>query len=82
MRNKMILMTILVLLAEILRQQAFWYDALMIAVAVIGGVPIIIGAWKALRYRIISIELLVSTAVIGAVILGEFTAAGIVTWLS
>lgn len=81
MRNKIILMTILVMLAEILRQQAFWYDALMIAVAVIGGVPIIIGAWKALRYRIISIELLVSTAVIGAVILGEFNEAGIVAWL-
>ncbi len=77
----MILMSILVLLAEILRQQAFWYDALMIAVAVIGGVPILIRAWKALRYRIVSIELLVSTAVIGAVILGEFNEAGIVTWL-
>ncbi len=81
MRNKTILMTILILMAEIFRQQAVWYDLLMIIVAVIGGIPILIKALKALRYRIVSIELLVSTAVIGAMVLGEFNEAGIVVWL-
>lgn len=51
------------------------------AVGVIGLVPLIIKAINSLKFKVVSIELLVSVAVIGALIIGEFSEAGIVTWL-
>ncbi|MFD0704256.1 heavy metal translocating P-type ATPase [Alloscardovia venturai] len=52
-----------------------------ITVTVIGGVGLVLKAVSALRYKVVSIELLVSIAVIGALIIGEFSEAGIVVWL-
>ena len=52
-----------------------------ITVAIIGGVGLVLKAISALRYKVVSIELLVSIAVIGALIIGEFSEAGIVVWL-
>lgn len=46
-----------------------------------GLVPLIIKAITSLKFKVVSIELLVSVAVVGALIIGEFSEAGIVTWL-
>ncbi|MFT9191108.1 MAG: heavy metal translocating P-type ATPase [Liquorilactobacillus sp.] len=57
------------------------YSILMIVVSVLGGTPIAIRAFEALRYKAISIELLVISAALGALIIGEFDEAAIVVWL-
>ncbi|GKT04335.1 hypothetical protein OKN36_18710 [Furfurilactobacillus sp. OKN36] len=49
--------------------------------AIVAGLPIGLRAWGALRARVISIELLVSLAAIGALIIGEVSEAAIVTFL-
>ncbi len=57
------------------------FNIAMLVVAIIGGIPIVLRAASALRYKIISIELLVSIAVISAIAISEFSEAGIVIWL-
>jgi len=56
-------------------------DALMIAAAVVAGTPIVIAAVRALTARVIGIDLLVSIAAIGAVIIGNYWEAAAVTFL-
>ena len=53
----------------------------MILASIVGGIPIMIQAYQALRNKVISIELLVSIAVIGAFFIGEYYESGIVTFL-
>src|SRR5690625_6868510 len=50
-------------------------DLLMVAAAVVAGTPIAVKAIRALMVRNISIDLLVSVAATGAVIIGEYWAA-------
>lgn len=57
------------------------YQISMVLVALIGVIPLVIRTIESLRYKIISIESLVSIAVIGAFIIGEYNEAGIVVWL-
>lgn len=52
-----------------------------LAAFVLSGVPILIRAIQALRYKTVSIELLVSIASIGACVIGEFNESAIVTFL-
>lgn len=54
---------------------------IMLVVTILGGSPIVIQSISALRYKVVSIELLVSFAVIGAILIGEFSESGIVVWL-
>lgn len=61
--------------------QVFWSNLLLQLAAIITGVPIILRAVSALKARVISIELLVSIAVIGAFVIGEYNEAAIVTFL-
>ncbi|WP_413450571.1 cation-translocating P-type ATPase [Georgenia phoenicis] len=56
-------------------------NLLMVAAAAVAGVPIAIKAVRALMVRNISIDLLVSIAAIGAVIIGEYWEAAAVTFL-
>ena len=56
-------------------------DALMVAAAVVAGTRIVINAGRALRIRVTGIDLLVSVAAIGAVIIGEHWEAAAVTFL-
>lgn len=57
-------------------------EAIMLAVAsIIAAIPIVIHAYQALRVKVVSIELLVSIAVIGAFIIGEYDESAIVTFL-
>ncbi|MGO0577669.1 heavy metal translocating P-type ATPase [Ornithinimicrobium panacihumi] len=60
---------------------AVWVDALMVAAAVVAGTPVVIKAWNALTAKVIGIDLLVSVAAIGAVIIGEYWEAAAVTFL-
>jgi Cd2+/Zn2+-exporting ATPase len=56
-------------------------DGLMIAAAMVAGHDIAIRAWNALRARHVSIELLVTTAAAGALVIGEYWEAAAVTFL-
>lgn len=54
---------------------------LMTAAAVVAGFPILVKAVRALRHRTIAIDLLVSVAAIGALVIGEAWEAAAVTFL-
>ncbi|TDC61745.1 cation-translocating P-type ATPase [Actinomadura sp. GC306] len=56
-------------------------DALMVAAAVVAGWGIVAKAVRALAARVVGIDLLVSVAAIGAVIIGEYWEAAAVTFL-
>ncbi len=56
-------------------------DILLIVASVIAGVPIAIKAFQALRLKAFSIDLLVTIAVVGAMIIGEYTEAAVVSFL-
>ncbi|MGV8946962.1 MAG: heavy metal translocating P-type ATPase [Lutibacter sp.] len=56
-------------------------NILLIAASVIAGFPIVKKAVQALRMKAFSIELLVSIAVIGAIIIGEYVESAAVTFL-
>lgn len=58
-----------------------WGDPLMIAAAVVAGAPVVVRAGRALTARVIGIDLLVSVAAIGAVIIGNYWEAAAVTFL-
>lgn len=57
------------------------YDILLIIASIIGVIPIAIQAYQALRVKVISIDVLVTIAVIGAFIIGEYAESAIVTFL-
>lgn len=56
-------------------------DECFIAAFVLSGMPILLRAIQALRFKTVSIELLVSIAAIGACVIGEFNESAIVTFL-
>lgn len=56
-------------------------DILLITASILAGVPIAIKALQALRMKAFSIDLLVTIAVIGAIIIGEYTESAVVTFL-
>ncbi|WP_342506894.1 cation-translocating P-type ATPase [Sporosarcina sp. FSL K6-2383] len=58
-----------------------WRQAVLIIATVIAGTPIMIKAFKALRMKAFSIELLVTIAVIGALFIGEYVESAAVTFL-
>ena len=58
-----------------------WGDAFMIAAAVVAGAPVVLKAWRALTAKVVGIDLLVSIAVIGAVLVGNYWEAAAVTFL-
>ncbi len=56
-------------------------DGLMLAAAVVAGAPVVRNAYRALRVRVIGIDLLVSVAAIGAVAIRNYWEAAAVTFL-
>lgn len=77
-------LTVLLILAEAFRfisSNNLMYQILMAIAGVIGLLPILFTAVSSLEVRLISIDVLVSIAVIGALIIGEYNEAAIVTWL-
>ena len=56
-------------------------DPAMVAAAVVAGLPIARSAGRALVARVVGIDLLVTVAAVGAVVLGEYWEAAAVTFL-
>ncbi len=69
------------LIAEYLLKQFAWRDVLMIAAALAASSDIAVRALRALRNKQISIELLVTIATTGALVIGEYWEAAAVTFL-
>lgn len=57
------------------------WDILMIAAAVVAGWPIAVSAWQALRIKMISIDLLVVVAAVGALFIQNYWESAAVTFL-
>ncbi|EFV90188.1 heavy metal translocating P-type ATPase [Dietzia cinnamea P4] len=57
------------------------WDILMIAAAVVAGWPIAVSAWQALRIKMISIDLLVVVAAVGAMFIQNYWESAAVTFL-
>ena len=74
-RYILLINTVLLLFAEVsklLLHMDIPYQVLMFIVGTIGVIPIALTAISSLRVRLVSIDVLVSLAVIGAFIIGEF----------
>ena len=56
-------------------------DTSMIAAAVVAGYPIALNAFRAIKFKIVGIDALVTLAVTGALIIGEYWEAAAVTFL-
>lgn len=75
------ILIVLGMLSKYLLQFTLGYQVVLAVASIIAVIPIAVRAWSALRNKVFSIELLVSTAVIGAFIIGEFNESAIVTFL-
>ncbi|HEX5969863.1 MAG TPA: cation-translocating P-type ATPase [Intrasporangium sp.] len=58
-----------------------WRDVALIVASVLAGFPIAVRAWAALRAKAFSIDLLVTIAVIGALVIGEYVESAVVSFL-
>lgn len=58
-----------------------WRDGLLFVSAITAGVPTAIRAFQALSHKAFSIDLLVTIAVVGALIIGEYVEAAVVSFL-
>ncbi|MSD84236.1 heavy metal translocating P-type ATPase [Lactobacillus curvatus] len=56
-------------------------QGLLLVASIIGVAPILMQAYQALKVKVISIDLLVTLAVLGALIIGEFNESAMVTFL-
>ena len=82
--QRVLISGILVAISFILKNtigQELVTSIVMIAAAVVAGIPILKNAISAIRYRILGIDALVSIAVIGAMFIGEYWEAAAVTFL-
>lgn len=68
-------------ISYLLKLNSLLINILLIAASVIAGFPIVKKALQAIRMKAFSIELLVSIAVIGAIIIGEYVESAAVTFL-
>ncbi|MBX0341155.1 cadmium transporting P-type ATPase [Lactiplantibacillus plantarum] len=75
------ILIVLGMLSKYLLQFTLGYQVILAVASIIAVIPIAVRAWSALRNKVFSIELLVSIAVIGAFIIGEFNESAIVTLL-
>ncbi|MCK0110678.1 cation-translocating P-type ATPase [Ornithinimicrobium sp. F0845] len=72
---------LLLALALHLSGQGAMRDVSLVVASVLAGAPIAVAAWRALRVRTFSIDLLVTIAVTGALIIGEFVESAVVSFL-
>lgn len=56
-------------------------SGLLLAASLIGGFPLAASAWQALKVKVISIDLLVTLAILGAFVIQEFEESAIVAFL-
>lgn len=69
------------IIAKLLIAGPLVYQFTMIIASIIGVLPIFLQAYQALRVRVISIDLLVTVAVVGAFLIGEYNESAIVAFL-
>lgn len=67
--------------SKVFAADPLWGTILMVAAAIVAGAPIVVKAVRALTAKVIGIDLLVSIAAIGAIIIGEYWEAAAVTFL-
>nr|WP_324253982.1 cation-translocating P-type ATPase [Paenibacillus sp. 1001270B_150601_E10] len=58
-----------------------WHKFAFVLATIIAGGPIVMKAYQSIRMRVFSIELLVTIAVIGALVIGEYSESAVVTFL-
>ncbi|MCF1685686.1 heavy metal translocating P-type ATPase [Tetragenococcus halophilus] len=84
-KNQLTFITgILIIFAGIAKFIFTWllgYQIAMIIASIIGVLPIFLQAYQALKVRVLSIDLLVTIAVFGAFLIGEYNESAIVTFL-
>lgn len=83
-KTLVIIVSVLVVISYILHKTIAYHPitiAIMLVSTALAGGPILRRAVSALRYRIVGIDALVSIAVIGALIIGEYWEAAAVTFL-
>ncbi|MBT8899063.1 heavy metal translocating P-type ATPase [Lactobacillus delbrueckii subsp. bulgaricus] len=84
-RNRLTAITgiliVLVFAAKWLFRSETAESGLLLAASLIGGFPIAASAWQALKVKVISIDLLVTLAILGAFVIQEFEESAIVAFL-
>src|SRR5690625_192949 len=75
------ILLLVALAADLIQPGSLFQYVILIIVSAMAGYPIFIKAIQALRMRVFSIELLVTIAVIGALIIGEYTESAVVAFL-
>ncbi|WP_162146910.1 heavy metal translocating P-type ATPase [Acholeplasma granularum] len=84
-KNKIMLLSFLLIVTGFIAHYGFSnqlvFEITFIIASVIGLLPIALQAYSALRVKVVSIDLLVTIAVIGAFIIKEFEESAIVTFL-
>lgn len=83
--NNIMYSAAILLLGAIITYLFNWNETILntflIVATLVAGYPTFIKAWKASRMKLFSIELLVTIAVIGALIIGEYVESAAVTFL-
>jgi len=84
-RTRALIVATVLVVASFISHRMYGYTTavvlLMLLSTAIAGYPVVSKAIGALRYRVIGIELLVTVATVGAVIIGEYWEAAAVTYL-
>ena len=84
-KGQRILVSAVLVLASFILYKTIGYEIITIVVMIlstlVAGMPIFLKAFSSLKYRIVGIEALVTIAVTGAVIIGEYWEAAAVTFL-
>lgn len=75
------ILIVLSLLSEYVLKFGTAATVFMIVASILGAIPVALHAFTALQNKVISIELLVTIAVIGAFIIGEYEESAVVTFL-
>lgn len=84
-RNQIMLMNAILIVCALLNTLLIHFkvgtDLLLLLASVIGAIPILIQAYQALKVRVISIDLLVIIAVVGALIIHKYEESAVVSFL-
>ena len=75
------ILILIALVSKFFLNESLIYEVSMIIASVLGFLPIGLQAYQAIRIKVISIDLLVTIAVIGAFLIGEYNESAIVTFL-
>ncbi|ADQ60472.1 heavy metal translocating P-type ATPase [Lactobacillus delbrueckii subsp. lactis] len=84
-RNRLTAITVILIVLAFAAKWLFKSETaesgLLLAASLIGGFPIAASAWQALKVKVISIDLLVTLAILGAFVIQEFEESAIVAFL-